>query len=314
MDNRSIIEDIVDTFEPSVLLREGAELCRHPDFSRAMFRYTDAALDTFADRPLATKLVCQTARYVTICVIFYLHEKAAADEPGDGVTVSELQEVLSIKHFASASWTRLAVHTFLRAGLIEEMPPLDDRRKRPFKPSPRLLEIGQEALGTMLDALSIVRPLRESPHKLARRPGMLEGIAYATVAVHVRHGFTLLSAFPEIAALLARDYGHLVFTNMIRTMRPADGSTVEAEAPSLLLKRRFGVSRAQVRNVLSLAEEMNLISIEARGGHVIRLEPRFVAMCKHWVATDLAWMHLVSSSNPDCWRPDQARRPSPVAE
>jgi len=293
LDHRSIIEDVVDTFEPSVLLREGAELSRHPDFERAMFRHTDAALETFADRPLETKLVCQTARYVTICVILYLHEKATAD--GGAVTVSQLQEVLSIKHFASASWTRLAVRTFLRAGLIEELPPADDRRKRPFRPSPRLLEIGQDALGTMFEALSIVRPLRENPHKLARRPGMLEGIAHATVAVHVRHGFTLLSAFPEIATLLARDYGHLVFTNLIRTMRHADGKTVEAEAPSLLLKRRFGVSRAQVRNVLSLAEEMNLISIEARGGHVILLEPRFVTMCKHWVATDLAWMHLVSS-------------------
>jgi hypothetical protein len=153
--------------------------------------------------------------------------------------------------------------------------------------------MGGRALTAMLGALAVVQPLPRRPAVLARGPGMVRSFASVTVQVYLRHGFVVLQPFPEIAALLGRDFGHLIFTHLVRTMETDNAGSVFAEAPSGDLAERFGVSRTHVRNLLDLGMEMGLLSVEAKGGRRVRLEPRFVELCERWVATDLAWMHFL---------------------
>lgn len=281
-------------FDAKTLLAEADAIRAHRAFPEALRRYTGTALDTFEGRDLDAKLVCQTARYVTLFMILYLHDTADPEDPSGGATVTRLQEIVALGPFASPGWVKLAVRVFHRTGLIEYRPPGPDRRLRRFAPTERLLDTGRQALAAMLGALSLVHPLPGAPEELAHRPGAVEGFARATVEVYLAHRFIVLAPFPEIAALLGRDYGHLIFAHLLRTMREADNGDIVAEAPSGDLARRFGVSRAHVRNVLELATGMDFLTVERKGGHVVHLTPRFVDLCERWVATDLAWMHFLT--------------------
>jgi hypothetical protein len=285
---------VIAGFDRATLMREAETYRRHPDFPRAMLRYTDTALDTFDGHWRESKLVCQTARYVTLFFILYLDDIADPDDPASGATLARLRDLVATGPFASPSWVKLAVRTFERTGMIEYMQPGPDRRLRRFRPTEHLLEMGERALTAMLGALSLVQPLPRPPAVLARRPGVVQSFASTTVQVHLRHGFVVLQPFPEIAGLLGHDFGHLIFTHLIRTMEPDEAGTVFAEAPAGELAERFGVSRSHVRNVLDLGVEMGLLAVEARGGRRVRLEPRFVELCERWVATDLAWMHFLA--------------------
>jgi hypothetical protein len=150
---------IVAGFDRTVLLRDAETYRRHPNFPRAMRRYTDTALDTFDGHWRESKLVCQTARYVTLFFILYLDDIADPNDPASGATVARLQELVATGPFASASWVKLAVRTFERTGMIEYLPPGPDRRLRRFRPTKQLLEMGERALTAMMNALSLVQAL-----------------------------------------------------------------------------------------------------------------------------------------------------------
>lgn len=286
-------EPTVAGFDQEALLREADAFRRHPAFPRAMRRYADTALDTFEGHARESKLVCQTARYVTLFFILYLDDTADRADPSSGATLTRLQELVATGPFASASWVKLAVQTFARTGMIEYLPPGPDRRVRRFHPTQHLVGLGERALKTMLEALALVQPLSQPPAALARTPGMVRSFAAVTVEIYLRHGFVVLMPFPEIAALLSRDFGHLIFTHLMRTMETDTSGRVFAEAPSGELAQRFGVSRTHVRNVLTLGVEMGLMLMVAKGGRRVALDPRFVDMSERWVATDLAWMHVL---------------------
>lgn len=284
-------DPIIAGFDQTALLREAEAFRRHPAFPRAMRRYTDTALDTFEGHARESKLVCQTARYVTLFFILYLDGRA---DRASGATLARLQQLVATGPFASASWVKLTVQTFARTGMIEYLPPGPDRRVRRFRATRHLVETGERALTAMLDALSFVQPLPVPPAVFARQPGTVESFASVTVEVYLRHGFVVLQPYPEVAALLGRDFGHLIFTHLIRTMETDESGGAVAQAPSGELAERFGVSRAHVRNLLALGAEMGLLTVGARGGRRVRLEPRFVELCERWVATDLAWMHFLA--------------------
>ena len=59
------------------------------------------------------------------------------------------------------------------------------------------------------------------------------------------------------------------------------------------MQKRYGVSRASVRNFLAFAEEKGLIVPEGKGGHVLRCTPEFVALTNQWSAMDLAWLNYL---------------------
>lgn len=258
-----------------------------------MQRYAGTALDTFDGHWRESKLVCQTARYVTLFFILHLEATADPDDPAGGATLAGLQKSVASGPFASASWVKLAVRTFAQTGLIEYLPPGPDRRRRRFRSAPHLIELGQRALTSMLGALDLVEPLPRPPAELARIPGMVESFAQTTVDIYFAHRFTVLEPFPEIASILGHDFGHLFFTHLIRTMREDGRGQVIAEAPSGELAHRFGVSRTHIRNLIGMAADMDLLSPEGKGGHTVRLTPRLVQLSEQWVATDLAWMHFL---------------------
>ena len=76
-------------------------------------------------------------------------------------------------------------------------------------------------------------------------------------------------------------------------MQPGADGEIRAAAPTGDLSRRYGVSRATVRNILEVAEAQGLVVPESKGGHVVRCTPRFVELADQWVATDLAWLDFL---------------------
>ncbi|HEV7276582.1 MAG TPA: hypothetical protein VGN80_09870 [Devosiaceae bacterium] len=285
----SALNDSHPAFDRDAFLAEARAIGEHPAFDQAIARWANASLDTFEGRPRDAKLVCQTARYVTLFFILHLHATADPRDPNSGASVGRVQEQMTAGGFGSMGFVKLAIRTFDRTGLIEPLPPGPDRRLRRFRPSPYLIEIGRAALTTSLETVALVRPLPLPPAVLASTPGVVENIARVTVDTYERDRFTNLEILPEITAFLQRDFGHLILSHLVRTMRPEANAFI-AEAPAGDLAERFGMSRAHVRNVLAMASEMELLTVEGNAGRRICLSPDFVELCRQWVAIDLAWL------------------------
>ncbi|MBX3494343.1 MAG: hypothetical protein KF899_15360 [Parvibaculum sp.] len=280
-------------FNREALFADAASIRVHPEFRLAMRRHTDIGLTVADGHPLVAKLICQTSRYATMALILCLDDLAAEGGSAGGVTVSQVIAAIGRTPFASVSWAKLMVRVFHRGGLIEYSPAGPDRRTRPFYPTPQLIEMGQQSIEIFLEALAFVRPLPMPAAELARQPGVLTGFAREVVECYFAHRFSMLEPFPETEALFERDFGYLIFTHLIQTMQAQEGAHVFGSAPAGELSRRFGVSRATVRNVLDIAEGKGLIANESKAGHRIRFTPAFVDLAERWVATDLAWLNYL---------------------
>ncbi|MEQ8266232.1 MAG: hypothetical protein RH982_03480 [Parvibaculum sp.] len=280
-------------FNREALFADAESIRVHPDFPLAMRRHTDTGLTVAEGHPVVAKLICQTSRYATMALILCLDDLNTEGDSAGGATVSEVIAAIGRTPFASVSWAKLMVRVFHRCGLIEYAPPGPDRRTRPFYPTPQLIEMGQESIAIFLESLAFVRPLPMPAAELARQPGVLTGFAREVVECYFSHRFSMLEPFPETEELFKRDFGYLVFAHLIQTMQAQENEQVYGAAPAGEMSRRYGVSRATVRNILDLAERQGLVVSESKGGRRIRFTPKFVDLAECWVATDLAWLNYL---------------------
>jgi hypothetical protein len=283
---------MVDQFSRDALFAQAARFRTQPGFQQGKRRHTDIGLEVVEGEPVVAKLVCQTGRYATMLLIMSLYDVAENGE-SPGATSSQLLAAIGRTPFASVAWAKLMVRVYHRAGLIDYAPPGADRRVRPFFPTPRLLELGYESMTIFLEALSHVRSLPAPPAELVRRPGMLTGFARVVVDCYFDHRFSMLEPFPELDDLFKRDFGYLVFAQLLQTMREAEPGRFVASAHTGDLQRRFGVSRGSVRNVLDVIEAKGLIVQESKAGHRLLCTPALVELADRWVATELAWMSFI---------------------
>jgi hypothetical protein len=278
-----------DQFSREALRADAAAILAHPNFAAARRRHTDTGLAVADGEPVVAKLICQTSRYATMALILSL-EDLRDGNPASGATPGKLLAVIGRTPFASISWAKLMVRVFHRAGLVEYAPPGPDRRVRPFYPSPKLIDMGQEAITIFLEALGEVQPLPAPAAELARRPGMLTGFARVMVDTFFVHRFSMLEPFPITDELFKRDFGYLIYAHLMQTMQTGDDGVVRASAPASDMQKRYGVSRATVRNFLAFAEEKGLLVPEGKAGHVLRCTAEFVSLTNQWSAMDLAWL------------------------
>jgi hypothetical protein len=283
---------MVEHFSRQDLLADAASILAHPGYAEARRRYTDTGLTVVDGHPLVAKVICQTSRYATMLLILSFHDMAE-DGASGGATAGQVLAAIGRTPFASISWAKLMVRVFHRAGLVEYTPPGADRRVRPFTPTPKLLELGHQSIAIFLEALGHVRPLPRPAAELARQPGVLTGFARVVVDCYFVHRFSMLEPFPPTEELFKRDFGYLIFTHLIQTMQPGADGQIYASAPASEMQRRYGVSRASVRNFLDHAQSIGLLEPQSKAGHILRCTPQFVDLTDHWVATDLAWLNFV---------------------
>lgn len=287
---------MTDSFSREALYAHAAQIAAHTGFAAAKARHTHVGLDVVDGKPVVAKLACQISRYATLAMILCYYDLAESGNAQGGVTSSTVLAAIGRTPFASRSWAKLMVRVYHRAGMIAYDPPGPDRRARPFHPTPELLAMGQQAIGIFFEALALVDALPGDPAELAQRPGVLTGMARALVDTYFKHRFTMLEASPEIGALFKREFGYLIFAHLVQTMQTDAAGVTHASAPLGDMSKRYGVSRASVRNILELAEQLGLVEPVGTGGHVLVCTPRFVALADHWMAVDLAWFSYLLTS------------------
>lgn len=282
---------MVDHFSRAALFADADAIRAHPNFPVAKRRHTDTGLAVADGNPMVAKLICQTGRYATMAIVLSLYD-ISDGAPSTGATPSQLLAAIGRTPFASVSWAKLMVRVFHRAGLVDYAPPGPDRRARPFYPTPRLVEMGQQSITIFLEALGEVRPLPAPAAELARRPGMFTGFARVVVDCYFHHRFSMLEPFPETDALFKRDFGYLVFAHLLQTMHETSEG-VFCSAPAGEMSQRYGMARGSVRNILEVAQNLGLVVPEAKAGHLLRCTPKFVELSDRWAATDLAWLSFI---------------------
>jgi len=282
---------MVNHFSRSALFADAYAIRSHPSYAAARRRHTDTGLEVADGNPMVAKLICQTGRYATMAMILSLYDMADGG-PSTGATATQLLAAIGRTPFGGVSRAKLMVRVFHRAGLVDYASPGPDRRARPFYPTPKLVEMGQQSINIFLEALGEVRPLPAPAAELARRPGMFTGFARVVVDCYFHHRFSMLEPFPETDALFKRDFGYLVFAHLLQTMRETPEG-VFCSAPAGEMSRRYGMAPASVRNILEAAEDLGLVVPESKAGHMLRCTPKFVELSDQWAATDLAWLSFI---------------------
>jgi hypothetical protein len=271
---------------------------QNPNFSEAVARYAIAGLAPIDGDARLAKTLCQVSRYTLALSVLHLESTAGPD--GEGASAARLRAMLMKGDFAGAGWVKNAIRIFQHSGYLDTGFSHRDRRIKRIIPSVKMLSIAQHALTPMLQALECVAPLPRLAAQLASVPGFIGAVASHTIVPYLTDGFTPLEAFPEIRALILHDFGFLVLCQLICTMRRTVTGTIVAEASSVELSRRFGVSRAQVRNVLGIARNSGWIEASERGGHTITINASFVSLSARWAAHDLAcWSRVVRAAMRD---------------
>jgi hypothetical protein len=100
---------------------------------------------------------------------------------------------------------------------------------------------------------------------------------------------TIAEAYPELYFFLDRENGYMTLLEIIRTLRFESGEW-RAQAPSVILSKKFSMARATVRNLLSHSESQGLLSRNVRGDQALTLSNAFAETLYRWVVLELTWM------------------------
>jgi hypothetical protein len=262
-----------------------------PDFQRACTGFTENMLASYESNWLLNRLAREIPRFALMGFVMYLHHRRGLDEPG--VTYTRIQELYARGSNAGgvlASPTRVkAMLGFAEiAGQLRRVES-PDRRVKLLEPTEKLIAPALHWLESYLDAVAKAVPLVKSPQELVAIPELLGELMTYIVHAYIHDRFGLSEEFPSVHFFLSRENGYMTLMEIIRTLRFEEGEW-RAQAPSVVLAKRFSIARSTVRSLLAKSEEQGWLTTHTRGGHKIILSDDFATLCYRWVALELVWM------------------------
>lgn len=261
-----------------------------PGFHDACRGFAENMLASYESNWLLNRIVREIPRFALMGFVMYLHHRRGIDEPG--VTYTRIQDLYAMGSNAGilASPTRVkAMLSFaVMAGQLRRVES-PDKRVKLLEPTEKMLAPSLHWLESYLEAVGRAVPLIKSPQALAATPGMLGELMTFHVHAYMHDRFGLSEAFPAVDYFLHRENGYMTLMEIIRTLRFEEGEW-RAQAPSVILSKKFSMARGTVRNLLASAEERGWLISSTRGGHKLIIADAFASLCYRWVSLEMVWM------------------------
>ncbi len=260
------------------------------DFHNACRGFAENMLATYESNWLLNKITREIPRFALMGFVMYLHHRRKLDEPG--VTYTRIQELYARGSNAGilASPTRVKAMLGLAvvAGQLRRVES-SDRRVKLLEPTEKLIAPALLWLESYLDAVGRAVPLVKSPQELVAIPEILGELMTYAIQAYIHDRFGLSEEFPAVDYFLLRENGYMTLMEIIRTLRFEEGEW-RAQAPSVVLSKKFSMARGTVRNLLANSEKQGWLTIGARGGHKLILSADFATLCHRWVSLEMVWM------------------------
>ncbi|MDD2659195.1 MAG: hypothetical protein PHY54_05865 [Methylococcales bacterium] len=261
-----------------------------PGAHEACRGFAENMLAAYESNWLLNKIAREIPRFALMGFVMYLHHRRGLDEPG--VTYTRIQELYAQGSNAGvlASPTRVKAMLGLAvvAGQLRRVES-PDKRVKLLEPTEKLIAPALHWLESYLNAVGRAVPLAKSPQELVAVPDILGELMTYIVHAYVHDCFGLSEAFPAVNFFLSRENGYLTLMEIIRTLR-FDEDAWRAQAPSVILSKRFSMARGTVRNMLIKGEEQGWLVAGPRGGYQLSVSDAFATMCYRWVTLEMVWM------------------------
>lgn len=278
--------DIVDRDE---LHAASAAVAAHPSFDDVARHFARQGLDSFARHWFLSRLMHDVARYAIVTLLLHAahRERHHGERP---LTLAELQKHLSFGRFAGPSRVKLLVQLLRMGRLVEAVRAPDDARVRWLRPTPRLRQPVLAWYRADLQAVERIYPLPLAP--ASAHDDLIDAYMSLNARPFLRDGFILPEGLDPVLWFIGRDCGYLLLMSLIAHATPGLWPEVEVHSEARIgeLAPRYYVSRSHFHHLLSQAARAGWLQMLEPGGRRVRLSPAFVAVCREWMAREIAWM------------------------
>jgi len=258
-------------------------LLANPHFPLARKIYLDHFLAVYGQDPFLVRLLIETGRFMvfTLAVILDASQDPARRETW--FTVGRLKQQLAALGLGTSE--RQIDHLVARlrtVGFIQVLRPSEDRRVRILKPTEKMLAHDRDWLAAHYAPLTVLCPGNDYG-LVMRRDSQFQVVQRRTSLGFIPLGLQLLVAEPDMMLFFNRIAGHMVLAALLQAAS-TDPYHPHVAVPYSEVGERFGVSRTHVRQLLTAAEEIGLVKLQARGGHKVEILPRLWASYDRGIA------------------------------
>lgn len=267
---------------PERLLEDATRFGRHPAFPDAVKVYC-VALARLREAPrFLNALIATDVRWRIMGYLLYLESDRDRFGPHGGATYGRLLEICTRRAEASPRELKTLLGLLKIGFLVRVVRDERDRRIGYYQHTGRLDAFVEQWLGYAVAALDLLEPEM-------RRSRFVDDPAFVT-RFHVSGGRAHLAGTVPLADRVPRPMSSM--KSMLGSYAVIAG-IMEAELhdrpspPVASLSRRFGLSRAQVRNVLAAGQQLDVFTLDEAGA--VRATPALRNSFARWISIELAF-------------------------
>lgn len=254
------------------------EILTHPRFAAARTAFVDAVLAFHEGDRFTSRLMVETTRQVTFCLLVILHLRYDENDRSTWPTPQRLKD--EIKPYGLASPRRIdaLVARLVHLDYLDSRPSEQDGRVRILTPTAKMMALDREWLVYNYVPLHVMFPgdyaepiARDGAFQRAQRLVALEFSA---------HGAQVIASNPPVMRFMHRDAGILVLIKLMQ-MSAKDGAQGLSYTD---IGARFGVSRTHVRGILEDVAQHGDVILAGRGGRLVELRPSILQAFDRFLA------------------------------
>jgi hypothetical protein len=272
-----------ELFDPRVI----AAFRTHPKFPHHALRLARMFIEQFAGNRFLNLIANDRGRIMFAQAVLYLHYTRDPRDPAGGLTSSRLKAFCAQHGICSPGRTAAMLAVMRMSGHVVQAPAVKDRRVHLLMPARKLLDQFLIRWTGYFDALADMMPETAGIARTARTSDAFAKAFVCQLVGHYVSGERLMDHMPPLLGVFTEaNGGSLMFLSLFVAANGRGGSDVHV--PISELARRFGVSRAHVKQVLKAAEGQGLLALDEGTGKGIYLSPQFIDAVYQWFAVMLA--------------------------
>jgi hypothetical protein len=276
-------------FDPEKLAAATQDVLAHPAFEAALQCFCTGMIASFEGQRLANRLMGDAGRFALMAICFLLEEARRTGAEPHGATTARIAELLARRKLASPRATHSLIAMLRLAGALEPVSGTGDQRMRPLRPTALMIGQASRWLSYNLRGAAMIALLPGPVEALLAEPGFVAGYFARMGQPYVQHGFILYDGFPQIEQLMGRFGGYQMMLELTRSAVVSPTGALFADASIGALSDRLKFSRSQMRSILDMATREGWLNLHGRPDRAIEITPSFHALCRLWVARELAW-------------------------
>ncbi|MDC7675420.1 hypothetical protein [Asticcacaulis machinosus] len=241
------------------IAREAQALGHHPMFEAALYEYTGDLIRFRKSQRHFNKIISQQFRFRVIGHLLHLHGQRYGAAAGGGATYTELAQACA-NFNSSPRHLKTMLGLMQIMGLVSKMPDTQDRRRKFYVPTPRLLAFVRRRVMCAAVSLDILHPRARYSQTLLDDEDMVVRV-WATGGEEFALGPAMAEAMPQFHPFFRGREGA---APLIFAIMHADFRNVPCPSRSAIAAQ-FGLSKTQTTHLISEAVELGLVALTDTG-------------------------------------------------